>query len=141
MKIIDIVDCKKMLTPTHPTCSLVKEETTNKVGTKVYRDMIRSLIYLVVSRFGILFSDCLCVRFFNMHLSVQEILSTCKLMFLHQVKALDQVTTLDMKSKFSTIGQSYELVLHITLSMLEAQYLDDLCVIDKGKVLHKIKVN
>ena len=70
MKIIDIVDCKKMLTPTHPTCSLVKEETTNKVGTKVYRDMIRSLIYLVVSRFGILFSDCLCVRFFNMHLSV-----------------------------------------------------------------------
>lgn len=76
-----------------------------------------------------------------MRLSELEILNTCEVLFLHQVKDLDQVATLDMKSKFSTIGQSFVLVLYITLSMLEAGYLDDLCVIDKEEVLHKTKVN
>jgi len=54
---------------------------------------------------------------------------------------MEQVKVLDMKSKFSTIDQCSGLVLHITLCMLEDLYLDDLRVIDKGKVLHKIKVN
>jgi len=45
MKKIDIVDCKKNANTKHPTCSLllVKEQTTNKVVTKVYKNMIRPL--------------------------------------------------------------------------------------------------
>jgi len=47
----------------HPTCTLTKEDTGSKVDQKLYRDIIGSLLYLIVSRPDILFSVCLCERF------------------------------------------------------------------------------
>nr|XP_027190458.1 uncharacterized protein LOC113786651 [Cicer arietinum] len=52
-----------MAIPMHPTCSLEKEESSQKVEQKTYREMIRALLYLTTSRPGIMFNVCVCARF------------------------------------------------------------------------------
>jgi len=63
LKKFKLEDCKVMNTPMYPTCILSKEDTGTKVGQKLYRGMIGSLLYLTASRPDILFSVCLCARF------------------------------------------------------------------------------
>jgi len=63
LKKFKLEDCKEMNTPTHPTCTLSKEDSGTMVDQKRYRGMIGSLLYLTASRPDILFSVCLCARF------------------------------------------------------------------------------
>ena len=45
------------------TTKLDKDEKGKEVDIKIYRGMIRSLLYLTASRLDIMFSVCLCARF------------------------------------------------------------------------------
>lgn len=56
---------KPAKTPMHPTCIIEKDEEGKKIGQKVYRGMIGSLLYLTTSRLDNLFSVCLCERFLS----------------------------------------------------------------------------
>lgn len=47
----------------HTACILEKDEVSAKVKQKLYRGMIGSLLCLIASRPGILFSVFLCARF------------------------------------------------------------------------------
>ena len=46
-----------------PTCKLNKDENGKSIDQKLYRDIIRSLFYLTISRPDIIFSICICARF------------------------------------------------------------------------------
>ena len=50
-------------TPMSTSCRIDKDEDGQKVNQKLYRRMIRSLLYLTASRPDIMFSLCLCARF------------------------------------------------------------------------------
>ena len=71
-------ESKDAKTPMHPTCILEKDEVSMKVDQKLYRGMIRSLLYLTASRPDILVSVCLCARFQSdpreSHLTVVKII-------------------------------------------------------------------
>ena len=45
------------------TCKLDKDELEKSVDQKLYRRMIRSLLYLMISRSDIMFGVCMCARF------------------------------------------------------------------------------
>jgi len=57
--------CKLMGTPMHPNCNMSKEESTNMVDQKLYRGMIRYLLYLTTFGPDILFIVCMCARFLS----------------------------------------------------------------------------
>ena len=46
-----------------PSYKLEKDEHDKSVDTKLYRDMIGSLLYLTTSRPDIMFSVCICARY------------------------------------------------------------------------------
>ena len=54
---------KPVATPMSTTTKLIKDEKGKEVDKKLYRGMIRSLLYLTISRPDIMFSVCLCTRF------------------------------------------------------------------------------
>jgi hypothetical protein len=56
-------DSKAMATHISTTTALVADEEGEHVDQKEYRSMIRSLLYLMVTRPDIQFSVCLCARF------------------------------------------------------------------------------
>lgn len=62
LKKFDLLECKPTKNPMHPTCILEKDEN-KQVEQKVYRGMLRYLLYLNAFRPDILFSVCLCARF------------------------------------------------------------------------------
>ena len=45
------------------TCKLDKDEKGKKVDQKLYRGIIRSFLYLTMSRLDIIFSVYMCARF------------------------------------------------------------------------------
>jgi len=49
----------------HPNCNMSKEESTNMVDQKLYRGMIRYLLYLTTFGPDILFIVCMCARFLS----------------------------------------------------------------------------
>ena len=50
-------------TPMCLSCMLDKDEGGKNIDSKLYRDMISSLLYLTTSRPDIIFSVCLCACF------------------------------------------------------------------------------
>jgi hypothetical protein len=56
-------DSKAMATPMSTTTALDADEEGEHMDRKEYRSMIRSLLYLTVTRPDIQFSVCLCARF------------------------------------------------------------------------------
>jgi len=54
---------KPIDTPISPSTKLVMDDGSPSVGEKLYRGMIRSLLYLIASRPDIVFSVGLCARF------------------------------------------------------------------------------
>ena len=56
-------DVREIGTLISPIIKLDKKEKENDVNQKLYRGMIRSLLYLTTSRPDIMFCVCLCARF------------------------------------------------------------------------------
>ena len=54
---------KSVSTPMTSSCKLDKDEHWKSVDSKLYRDMIGSLLYLTISRPNIMFSVCMDARF------------------------------------------------------------------------------
>jgi hypothetical protein len=50
LKKFEMAECKPAKTHMHLTCILEKEEISQKVCQKLYRGMIGSLLYLIVTR-------------------------------------------------------------------------------------------
>ena len=63
LKKYGIESVKTTATPMSTTTKLTKDEKGKGVEEKLYRDMIRSLFYLTISRLDIMFSVCFCARF------------------------------------------------------------------------------
>lgn len=55
--------CKKFDTPMSPSTKLDKDEKHKSIDSKLYKSIIRSLLYLAASKHVILFSVCSCMRF------------------------------------------------------------------------------
>ena len=55
--------CKSSKTPMSTSTKLDKDESGIAIDEKLYRGMIRSLLYLTASRPDIMYSVCLCARF------------------------------------------------------------------------------
>ena len=70
LKKFDMGEAKPLSMPMSTTMALDADEEGEAVDQKEYRSMIGSLLYLTVTRPGILFTVCLCVRF-------QSSLHTC----------------------------------------------------------------
>ena len=49
--------------PMSPSCRLDKDKNDKRIDQKLYRGMICSLLYLIVSKLDTLFSVCICARF------------------------------------------------------------------------------
>ena len=62
-KKFDVQDCKLVATPMSGSLSLDKDELGKAMDNKLYRSMIRSLLYLTTSRPDIMFSICLYASF------------------------------------------------------------------------------
>nr|KYP69658.1 Retrovirus-related Pol polyprotein from transposon TNT 1-94 [Cajanus cajan]KYP69674.1 Retrovirus-related Pol polyprotein from transposon TNT 1-94 [Cajanus cajan]KYP69680.1 Retrovirus-related Pol polyprotein from transposon TNT 1-94 [Cajanus cajan] len=72
-------DAKPMKTPMHPSTTLGLDEESPDVDSTMYRGMVGSLIYLMTSRLDIMFSVCVCIRFFEVHLqAIKRILRYLK---------------------------------------------------------------
>ena len=56
-------DGKVKSAPMSSTIKLDKDAKGKEVDVKIYKDMIRSLLYLTASRPNIMFSVCMCARF------------------------------------------------------------------------------
>ncbi|XP_043695672.1 secreted RxLR effector protein 161-like [Telopea speciosissima] len=56
-------DCKPVSTPMMTRCKLTKDDASPSVDHTTYRSMIRSLLYLTVSRPDILQAVCMVARF------------------------------------------------------------------------------
>ena len=54
---------KTLSTPISPTYKLDKDEEGTNIDQRLYRRIIRSLLYLTASRSDIFFSVCMCARF------------------------------------------------------------------------------
>ena len=54
---------KIISTPMTPSFKLEKDEHGKNIDSKLYRDMIGSLLYLTASRPDIIFSVCMCARY------------------------------------------------------------------------------
>ena len=54
---------KIISTPITFFCKLEKDEHGKNIDSKLYRDMIDSLLYLIASRSDIMFSVCMCTRY------------------------------------------------------------------------------
>ena len=63
LKKIDVQDCKPLGTPMSSSLSPDKDDLGKAMDNKLYRSMIGSLLFLTVSRPGIMFSICLYARF------------------------------------------------------------------------------
>ncbi|GMI76671.1 hypothetical protein HRI_001336400 [Hibiscus trionum] len=63
LKKFGLENAKPQATPMSSSTKLDKDEEGKCVDSKLYRSMIRSLLYLTASRPDILFSVCLCARF------------------------------------------------------------------------------
>ena len=59
----DINESKAISTPMGTNKSLDSDASGNMVDKKMYRSMIRSLLYVTASRPGVMFSVCMCARF------------------------------------------------------------------------------
>ena len=56
-------DSKAISTPMGSSGSLDSDASGNRMDQKMYRSMIRSLLYVTASRPDVLFSVCMCARF------------------------------------------------------------------------------
>jgi hypothetical protein len=56
-------DAKGISTPMGTNGSLDSNASGNMVDQKIYRSMIRSLLYMTASRPNVMFSVCMCARF------------------------------------------------------------------------------
>ena len=56
-------EAKSTSTPISTSTKLDSDEGGKSVDLKLYRSMIRSLLYLITSRPDIIFNVCLCVKF------------------------------------------------------------------------------
>ena len=63
IKKFGLEDAKVSKTPMTTTTKLDKDEQGKNVDIKLYRSMIGSLFYLMISRPDSIFSVCLCARF------------------------------------------------------------------------------
>ncbi|RDX97655.1 hypothetical protein CR513_19551, partial [Mucuna pruriens] len=65
LKKFKIYDYKNTSTPMYPTTLSGLDELDKKIDQVIYRGMIRFLSYLITSRTDIMFSVCLCARFWS----------------------------------------------------------------------------
>ena len=63
LKKFGIDDAKAISTPMGTNGSLDSDGSGNMVDQKMYRSMIRSLLYVTTSRLDVMFSVCMCARF------------------------------------------------------------------------------
>ena len=63
LKKFGLEESKPYGTPMSSTCKLDKDVKGEKVDQKLYRGMIRLLLYLIASRLDIIYSTCICARF------------------------------------------------------------------------------
>ena len=63
LKRFGMMGAKALPTPMSTSIKLDKDENEKNVDEKLYRGMIESLLYLMVSRSDITFSVCICARF------------------------------------------------------------------------------
>ena len=63
MKKFGMNEAKAISTPMGTNDNLHSDASGNKVDQKLYRSMIRSLLYVTISRPDIMFSVCMCARF------------------------------------------------------------------------------
>jgi hypothetical protein len=63
LKKFGMEDAKGITTPMDTNGSLDSDKSGNMVDQKLYRSMIGSLLYVMVSRPDVMFSVCMCVRF------------------------------------------------------------------------------
>ena len=56
-------DAKAISTPMGTSGSFDSDASGNMVDQKLYRSMIRSLLYVTASRTDVMFSVCMCARF------------------------------------------------------------------------------
>ena len=60
-------DSKVISTPMGTNDNLDSDASGNMVDQKLYRSMIRSLLYMTTSRLDVMFSVCTCVQDFKPH--------------------------------------------------------------------------
>jgi hypothetical protein len=63
LKKFGMKDAKGISTPMETNGSLDNDTSGNMVEQKMYRSMIRSLLYVTASRPDVIFSVCMCARF------------------------------------------------------------------------------
>ncbi|KAI3735214.1 hypothetical protein L6452_14704 [Arctium lappa] len=63
LKKFDLTQTSAMKTPMAPSLTLNKDPSGKPVNVTAYREMIGSLMYLIVSRPDIMYSTCLCARY------------------------------------------------------------------------------
>jgi hypothetical protein len=63
LKKFGMIDSKAISTPMGTNGNLDSDASSNMVDQKLYRSMIRSLLYVTTSRSDIMFSVCMCARF------------------------------------------------------------------------------
>ena len=56
-------EAKAISTPMETNGNLDSDASENMVDQKLYRSMIRSLLYVIASRSDVMFSVCMCARF------------------------------------------------------------------------------
>ena len=56
-------ETKTMKTPMSSSIKLNKDEKGKSIDSTIYRGMVGSLLYLIISRPDIMYSVCLCARF------------------------------------------------------------------------------
>ena len=67
IKKFGISDSKVIRTLMGTNDNVDSDTSGNMVDQKLYRSMIRSLLYVTASRSNVMFSVCMCVRFFKPH--------------------------------------------------------------------------
>jgi hypothetical protein len=63
LKKFGMIDSKAISTPMETNNNLDSDASGNMVDQKLYRSMIRSLLYVTASRSAVMFSVCICARF------------------------------------------------------------------------------
>jgi hypothetical protein len=63
LKKFGMIDSKAISTPMGTNRNLDSDASSNMVDQKLYRSMIRSLLYVTASRPDVIFSVCMCARF------------------------------------------------------------------------------
>ncbi|WRX26838.1 Reverse transcriptase [Theobroma cacao] len=104
LKRFDMLKLKSIYTPMSPSTRLDLDEKGKDVDQKLYRGMIRSLLYLTASRPDIQFSTCLCARLQSQ--PKESHMTSVKRIFRYLIDTQTLGIWYPRESSFSLVGYS-----------------------------------